>query len=72
MKSRFPTRPTTHPPSSRQLALALDCELRLGLDEPTRQAMLEALADLLLEALGQEISEAVNPTPATDESQNLR
>jgi hypothetical protein len=65
------TRPI-HPLSRRQLALALDCEVRLGLDEPTREAMLEALADLLLEALGQGFDPTTNPPPASDESQNLR
>ena len=65
------TRPAD-PRTRRQLALALDCEVRLGLDEPTREAMLAALADLLLEALGPEINEAANPTPASDESQKFR
>ena len=64
------TRPI-HPLSRRQLALRLDCEVRLGLDEPTREAMLAALADLLLEALGQEFDPATDPPQASDDCQNL-
>jgi len=70
MKHPALTRPIP-PLPRRQLALALDCEVRLGLDEPTREAMLAALADLLLEALGQPFDPALNPPPANDESQNL-
>jgi hypothetical protein len=70
MKPRALTRPIHLP--RRQLALALQGEVRLGLDEQTRETLIKALADLLLEALGQELDEQVNPSQAANESENIR